>query len=58
LELAEDVSRRIDVALLLLDVGEYPCDAGALDFDENLYSVSNDLWTSFRAPCLALGDCP
>jgi hypothetical protein len=43
LELAEDVSRRIDVALLLLDVGEYPCDAGALDFDENLYSVSNDL---------------
>jgi hypothetical protein len=40
LELAEDIGRRSDVALLFLDVRKYPCDAGALDFDEDLSVVS------------------
>lgn len=36
LELAQDVCGRVNVALLLLDVGQYPGDASALDFDEDL----------------------
>jgi hypothetical protein len=36
LELAEDVGGCLDVALLLLDVGQYAGDAGSLDLDEDL----------------------
>ena len=36
LELAEDVCSSVDVALLLLDVGQYPGDASALNLDKDL----------------------
>jgi hypothetical protein len=36
LELAEDVCGGVDVALLLLDVGQYPGNASALNFDKDL----------------------
>jgi hypothetical protein len=59
LELAEDVRRRIDVALLLLDVRQYTGDARSLDFDEDLCVSATQLrLTCVGAACLALGDCP
>ena len=58
LELAEDVRRRGDVALFLLDVGKYPRYAGPLDFDEDLPLVSNHTATRIRCAYLALSDGP
>jgi hypothetical protein len=59
LKLAQDVCGRVDVALFLLDVGQYSGDAGALDFDEDLPpTLAYTLVLNLYAAHLALSYCP
>lgn len=55
LKLAKNVCSRVDVALLLLDVGQYPGYAGALNFDEDLPPA---LATTLIALSVCCSPCP